>query len=73
MKTIASTDKDPKCHGLGQVIKDYIINYWWRFSFCSKFAIHVGPPTSFDGLYYLRDPVKMLKTKNYYHGNNMAI
>jgi hypothetical protein len=21
----------------------------------------------------LRDPVKMLKTKNYYHGNNMAI
>jgi len=54
-------------------VKSYIVDTWWRIDFCSKFAVHVGDENGFEGYYLFRDPLKMLTTKNYYHGTNQAI
>lgn len=48
--------------GLGQIVKDKIVRDWWDIDFCSKFAVHVGNKSGYDGWYLMRDPEKALKT-----------
>jgi len=70
---VATSDKQTPKHGLGQVVKDYIVRPWWNIDFCSKFSVHVGDRNTYEGWYILRDPCKLIETKQVYTGTNAAI
>lgn len=43
---------------------------WWDIDFCSKFCLHAGIRSSYDGWYIFRDPNKFVLQKQFYVGSN---
>lgn len=70
---VSTHDKTIQQHGLGQVVKEFYERSWWNIEFCSKFSVHAGDVDTFDGYYLLRDPVKVVETKQYYTGTNPVL
>lgn len=61
-----SKKKGNMCYGLGQVVKMVDVREGWDIDFCSKAAFYTGQGS--EGWYLLRDPEKVLKTNQEYHG-----